>query len=119
MRIRHADALADEDYLDKYYAQSDQIMNLTGLTLVAKAYQPFARKLMSKIRGQHFLTQVQAPGFPGRTGRADSEEKIGQIREAGHSTRQQHAAPTTRCRSDDLKSQPINNCIAPHLPGPQ
>lgn len=51
MRIRHADALADEEYMDQYYSTSDQITNLTGLTLVSKQYQPFSRMLMRKIRG--------------------------------------------------------------------
>ena len=51
MRIRHSDALADEEYMDQYYSMSDQITNLGGLTLVSKQYQPFSRMLMCKIRG--------------------------------------------------------------------
>lgn len=48
MFIRHRDALADTEYVDKYYSSFDQMMVLGGWTLVSKDYFPFALALMAK-----------------------------------------------------------------------
>jgi hypothetical protein len=50
MKIRHWEALGNEDYMRDCYAPSDAMRNLGGLTLISPMYFEFGLKLMSVIR---------------------------------------------------------------------
>ena len=54
--------MLDEEYIEKYYLDSEQILNQGGLTLVAKAMFPWALYLMEQIRKHYGRKYLQEYG---------------------------------------------------------
>jgi hypothetical protein len=62
MRLFHREAMLDEEYIEEYYLDSEQILNQGGLTLVAKAMFPWALYLMEQIRKHYGRQSLQEYG---------------------------------------------------------